>query len=449
MICSKIHRSSLYLAGMALGASVLALSGPNASSQTIPSLNSTSQSRAAGPYTPVPQQAITNDGIHRVVVSNDLGMHCAAFDTRIFSILPPFNVVHAQVVQMGATPTLLNDTTVSVVYSAAANTKDPALAKLPTLAADGSIYKTNFWDTVAAAYAPFYPSGVLGQFFPVSPQRVDIGLPVPDVALLYLKNGPLTLNQQTMPGVTSLTLNATTHVPTSETTSPYKANMPQAFRVFEAAYPLFTKLAFGYVANKTNWFSAEGIPMTPFDDIGRENPYPLMRIQAKSKTTGAVLATVDAVVPVSGETNCKSCHLPSPYGNGLATGKGVAAVKIPSNDPRYNHVPAWVSQEWAGDVNILQLHDSMHGTKLYAGYNATTGRSPSPVVCQSCHYTPALDLAQAGPQAAGGLTQTTHRSMSRVMHYSHGSLVVNGRHCFPPWRRPMIPAGQPDALPAA
>ena len=38
-----------------------------------------------------------------VLASNDLGMHCTDQDFQIFSILPPFNVVHAQVIRKGVT----------------------------------------------------------------------------------------------------------------------------------------------------------------------------------------------------------------------------------------------------------------------------------------------------------------------------------------------------------
>src|SRR5512137_1825184 len=41
----------------------------------------------------------------RVLASNDLGMHCADLDYQIFSILPPFNVVHAQVLLPGTATT--------------------------------------------------------------------------------------------------------------------------------------------------------------------------------------------------------------------------------------------------------------------------------------------------------------------------------------------------------
>ena len=50
---------------------------------------------------------IDNSGIninasHQVLAFNDLGMHCADLDYSTFVILPPFNVVHSQVIERGA-----------------------------------------------------------------------------------------------------------------------------------------------------------------------------------------------------------------------------------------------------------------------------------------------------------------------------------------------------------
>ena len=59
---------------------------------------------------------------------NDLGMHCQDLDQRVASILPPFNVLHAQVVKKGHVPVILDGAQAEVVYSAASNPQDPALA---------------------------------------------------------------------------------------------------------------------------------------------------------------------------------------------------------------------------------------------------------------------------------------------------------------------------------
>ena len=57
---------------------------------------------------------------------------------------------------------------------------------------------------------------------------------------------------------------------------PGPANTPQAM-LFEV-----TNVPAGGVATPVNWFRAEGIPITPFDDAHKKNPYPMMRLIASS-----------------------------------------------------------------------------------------------------------------------------------------------------------------------
>ena len=66
-------------------------------------------------------------------------------------------------------------------------------------------------------------------------------------------------------------------------------------------------------------------------------------------------------------------------------------------------------------------------------------RQNQPVVCQVCHYTPALDLAQVGPKAGlpdtegNGRNQLAHQCNSRVMHNHHGQYTT----LFPPIPAPV------------
>lgn len=55
-------------------------------------------------------------------------------------------------------------------------------------------------------------------------------------------------------------------------------------------------------------FTAFGMPITSTDDQGRMNSYPLMRVQAVNLGNDNVIATTDAVVPVSTEVDCRDCH---------------------------------------------------------------------------------------------------------------------------------------------
>lgn len=413
------------------------------------SINSTSRDSNCQNMNVVTQRSKVGSGSYSVLAINDLGMHCGDFDTRIASILPPFQVLLTQVVRKGATPQL-NPAGVSVYYSAAANPNDPILARgasvFEGVKGDGSTYKTNFWDSVTnGAYDPFYPPSVTPLRtgpFPVTP---DKGLPVPNVADLFI--GPdgrvnsgdesLTAAQHAMPGLTGA----------------YTANVPQQVQERYIDKPFFVNFPFGYVAKGVNWYEAAGVPFAAFDDFGRENPYPLVRVEARA--SGSVVSTVDTVLPISGEASCTNCHADPADVQNSRTAQPTDALRnaglpvaVSLDDPDPN-LPSRVSVEYASDINILRLHDLHQG----ADYVDTSGASDpctldgahpngnasclinralvqkKPIVCQVCHYTPALDLAQVGPQAgppgsdANGRNQLAHQSNSRVMHNFHGQFT--------------------------
>jgi hypothetical protein len=249
------------------------------------SINSTSQNGIPG--LPVIEQPFAGQSGYKVFSANDLGMHCGDFDTRISSILPPFQVVHTQVIRRGSEPDILTPVDgVEVVYSASSNTSDPILTGinsagsgpvLSSMLADGSVYKTNFWDIARAAYDPFYPSGILPAFYPPGSTIKDLGLPMPNVEQLFLGDGDLTAEQQEQSG----------------RFGPYALNTPLVFKLFTSDQPFFVGFPFGYTAEGVNWYEAAGVPLTAFDDFGRENPWALMRVQARSG--GQVLASLYTV----------------------------------------------------------------------------------------------------------------------------------------------------------
>lgn len=400
------------------------------------SINSTSQNGIPG-GAPVLEQPFTGQSGYAVFATNDLGMHCGDLDTRISSILPPFNVVHALVIQRGSEPNILTPADgVEVVYSASSNPNDPILTGnnsagtgpvASSMLADGSVYKTNFWDIARGAYDAFYPPGILPAFYAPGDNILDLGLPMPNAERLFLGDGVLTAEQQEMPG----------------RFGPYAANTPLAFKSFTIDQPFFINFPFGYTAGGVNWYEAAGIPMTTYDDFGRENPWPLVRVQAKSGSQ--VLASLDTVLPISGEANCGFCHNDTiDGGNGAATDM-LSTVALSIDDSA--NVPLDVSREWASDINILRLHDQKHATNLVVGTTMDNppGAAPfKPVVCQTCHYTPALDLAQLGPRGAendpdptlgplaNGRDQVKNKSMSNVMHSHHATVKdLNGVLLFP------------------
>jgi hypothetical protein len=391
----------------------------------------------------VDEEPLVNPGRHTLLAANDLGMHCADLDYRVFSILPPFNVVHAQVIERNhqGRPRILDDSTVEVVYSAASSANDPALAN-PTAAERGEpVFKGNFWQKVDGeenpplwyqAYAPLY-FGLLTDTDLVQ----DKGLPVPDSMKLpggdenclsgydgTNPDGPRTdcdLAQALMPG----------HF------APHMVNEPQHFDRFDRHFNFFNALlgglGLGAVVEDTNWFSAEGIPIMPVDDQGRNNAFPLMRVQARDRSTGEVLASTDVVLPVASEADCQQCHartldcetINQAYDYGMQCSEEaldrphpeIAGYRMPAVVSLDDNPPGDTLEQQllnASKINILRLHDAKW---------ATTLDEQRRVVCASCHYSPALDLAQLGPTDSPETEQTRHISMSRAMHGHHGDLM--------------------------
>lgn len=114
-----------------------------------------------------------------------------------------------------------------------------------------------------------------------------------------------------------------------------------------------------------NYYTATGIPVTPIEDTGRENPYPLATITAKQG--GTVMGTTQIVVPVSWEISCNICHKTP----GISTA-----------------------------TDILRAHDRRHATNLEAS---------KPVLCAGCHADNAL-----GAPGVPGVS-----NFSSAMHLSH------------------------------
>ncbi len=106
----------------------------------------------------------------------------------------------------------------------------------------------------------------------------------------------------------------------------------------------------GTMLTKGDHFQVSGIPVVPYEDGSAvRNPYQVAEITVKD-ASGAVVAQTRATVPTSEEINCGKCH---------AVGGTVTDV---FND-------------------ILTKHDAAIGTTLML---------QKPVLCSSCHGSPAL-----------------------------------------------------------
>src|SRR6266568_4677933 len=90
----------------------------------------------------------------KVFGNNDLGMHCVDSSYAVFSILPPYNVVDAQVVALQSTgrPIVLNQAQVDVRYSAIADATGSVNSTSPG--------KSDFWPYGPALYGLSFAQGV-------------------------------------------------------------------------------------------------------------------------------------------------------------------------------------------------------------------------------------------------------------------------------------------------
>jgi len=273
------------------------------------------------------QTASTNEW--KVVGWNDLGMHCMdGKDYSVYSILPPFNNIHAHVLDANG-KLIKSGTSVQLTYEAVA---DPTGSINRT-----SVAKTNFWSFSQALYGAAL---------------------APDAGLAGYR----------MPGA---------------------SNTPQNMK-FDA---------------KFNWFSGEGIPISPFDDNGIKNYYPMMRIKARS--AGKVVAQTDIVLPVSDELDCSACHASGSTSTARPSA-GWAFDPNPEKDYKYN---------------VLRIHDEKQASNplfqnalAKMGFSASglhaTARGGRPVLCAGCHGSNALP----GTGLAGitPLTRAVHAGHARV-----------------------------------
>jgi len=263
----------------------------------------------SNPTTP----SIDSNKKYMLTAWNDLGMHCMdGNDFSVFSVLPPYNNLHAQLKDKNGD---LVTTGVTITYESTIGVDGKI--NTSSVEADNGTSKTNFWR---------YSSDLFGASL-----ADNIGL----------KGNP-TANQTPEP----LTFNAT-----------------------------------------HQWWEAEGIPITPYNDDGSKNYYPLVKVTAKD-SAGNILASVDTVLPVSDEMDCKRCHA----SNSVAEAKPTAGwVNDPDAQKDYKY-------------NILRLHDDKEPNAVKnnisalsaKGYNynelglEATAKAGTAILCVACHKSNAL-----------------------------------------------------------
>jgi len=136
-------------------------------------------------------------------------------------------------------------------------------------------------------------------------------------------------------------------------------------------------------------FIADFIPVTPYNDNGQYNPYPMFTLKAFDEKTNELLAETQVVAPTSTEMGCRNCH---------------------QGGWRWNNVSG-VSDLTA--ENILAVHDRYNNTTLLE--DAKNGK---PKLCQSCHADPAV----------GASGQPGIPNFSTSMHGFHANYLANSDH---------------------
>ena len=116
-----------------------------------------------------PGQPRPTSSTYTVLAFNDLGMHCMEKEFSVFTILPPFNVVNAQVIERDSkgVPHLLNDKNIEVHFS-------------PVMDAQGSINstsveKTDFWTYASELFGKTIApgEGLTGLYMPKDTQEAQ------------------------------------------------------------------------------------------------------------------------------------------------------------------------------------------------------------------------------------------------------------------------------------
>lgn len=274
---------------------------------------------------------INGDG-YTLLAWTDLGMHCLDDDFSIFSILPPYSTLRAQLINKKS-----NDLVKSgVTLTFEATTKDGKINST-------SENKTNFWSYVEKLF-----NSVIG---------TNIGLT----------------------GYTAQSLT-----------------------------PQVMKYSDGY-------FEAEGIPTTPYNDDGSKDTYPMVRVVAKD-SSGNVLATTKAVLPVSDEMDCRACH----SSNSNSEAKPYSGWENASDSTKDYR------------LNILKLHDEKHNIARYLdevktkGYEYQdslydTAKSGTPILCVVCHKSNALKTS--GVSGVPQFTTAMHSLHAKVKHPTSGEVL--------------------------
>ena len=306
----------------------------------------------------------TTTSNYTLLAWNDLGMHCMdGLDFSVFSILPPYNTLHAQLKDKNGA---LVTSGVTLTYEAV----EDSTKSINTYSAGkaGFADKTNFWDEIT----------------------LMLGLPA-----------------NALPRDTGLNLDGMTSGnpdPGNKTPS----LTPQAL-IYNAAF---------------GWYEAEGIPITPFDDAGNKNFYPTVKVVA-TDLLGTKLAETITVLPVSDEMTCISCHKSTTNTDAVSIAARPAAGWVnntanPDKDWKQNVLKLHDEKNLASPVYVAALAANNFNP---AGLLATA-KAGRPVLCVLCHKSNAYFDKRNSKTAMPGIIGI--KPFTEAIHSKHANVINPG-----------------------
>ncbi|EHR71593.1 hypothetical protein BurJ1DRAFT_2767 [Burkholderiales bacterium JOSHI_001] len=340
----------------------------------------------------------TASGRHSLIAWNDLGMHCVdGKDYSVFSILPPFNNLHAQLVNASTGKVVTSG--VTLTYEAVA---DPS-GSINT-SSDG---KTNFWTWVKSLYgaAPAANVGLTGNATPsLTPKPLSLdatngwfeasGIPITPYDDAGAKNYYPTVKVSAKDATGKVLASTTTVLPVSDEMTCAACHASRPATETNAAR-LAAKPTAGWVNDsnpETDW--KKNI-LRLHDEKNAGNAKYSAALAAKGLGAG-LLASAQAGTP----TLCASCHA-----SNALPGTGVAGISALTSALHAKHGQAvdpsnGQTLDASGNRNACYMCHPGSVTKCLRGAmgNATDAAGNATMGCQSCHG----NMSKVGNPARAG-----------------------------------------------
>ncbi|MEZ5966985.1 MAG: Ig-like domain-containing protein [Planctomycetota bacterium] len=324
---------------------------------------------------------VSAQGTHKVVAWNDLGMHCMDSDYSVFSILPPFNTVQAQVID--ATGHLVTSDQAVRVYYEAIN--DPSGSGNRT-----SIGKTNYWTYANVLYggSNVPDTGLAGHDMPgpgnvAQPMAFDAG-----EALFHAEGIPATPfddngHKRTYPMMRVVAKTAAgAELGSAATVLPVSDEMDCSLCHASGSLPV-TQPRNGWAYDPSRERDYRRNILRLHDDLQSNNTTYQQALATLGYSAAGLAATADGGRPIL----CASCHLSNALpGTGLP---GISALTAAMHAGHANVVDPITNQRLDDSSNRASCYRCHPGseTRCLRGVmgNSVANDGSLAMQCQSCH----------------------------------------------------------------